>query len=115
LHDIVDDSRRTGRGSEGLVVAIGIQGEFADQGAVLGHNAHVLVGDEEDHALALVGLADPDVAEAAEVAEGDAARFVHLVVPDTELRWFLWCWWVSLDPRVEGEQRRLQLPSTVED
>jgi hypothetical protein len=51
-----------------LVVAAGIEGERADQAAVVGEHADVLVGHEQSDALVLVGGAEADVVDAAEVA-----------------------------------------------
>ena len=52
---------------EGLVVAIGVDGQFAEERAVLADDSNVWAGHEEaDHAVS-VGGADADVAQAAEV------------------------------------------------
>ncbi len=54
---------------EGLVVAVGVEGEFADELAVLEvDDAYVLVGDQEFDLSSFVGSADADVVEAAVVA-----------------------------------------------
>jgi hypothetical protein len=57
----------------GLVVAGGVQGEFAEQVSVVGDDADVSLVDEQEHLAAGVGLADADVVEAAVVAQGDGA------------------------------------------
>jgi hypothetical protein len=47
---------------EGLVVAVGVEGEFADELAgVCVDDAYVLVGDEELDRSSFVGSADADV------------------------------------------------------
>ena len=54
---------------EGLVVACGVEGEFADELAgVCVDDADVAVGDEELDRSSLVGSADADVVESAVVA-----------------------------------------------
>src|SRR4029077_4078444 len=67
--EIVDQSRPGG--AERLVVAARVEGELAEQAAVLANDANVLVGDEQADGLAGVGAAEADVVEAGEVAEGD--------------------------------------------
>jgi hypothetical protein len=44
----------------GLVVAGGIEGEFADERAVVGEDAHVPVGDEQADGLVVVVVGAPD-------------------------------------------------------
>jgi hypothetical protein len=67
----------------GLVVAIGVEGEFAEELAGGGvDDADVEVGDEQDDVGSGVGSADADVVEAAGVAEGDDAGVVDAVVAD---------------------------------
>jgi hypothetical protein len=54
---------------DGLVVAVGVEGEFADELAVFEvDDADVLVGDQELDCSSFVGSADADVVEFAVVA-----------------------------------------------
>jgi hypothetical protein len=62
-----------------LVVAVGVDGEFAEGLAVVGDDAYVLVGDEEQDAGAGVSAADTDVDEFGPVAEGDLAGLVDAI------------------------------------
>ena len=64
------DSRPAPPDAAGLVVPGGVQGQLAEEGAVVGEDPDVLVGDEEVDEFAAVGSADADVVEAAEVAAG---------------------------------------------
>jgi hypothetical protein len=57
----------------GLVVAGGVEGEFAEQLSVVGDDADVQVVDQQQDAAAGVGLADADVVQPAVVAQGDGA------------------------------------------
>src|SRR5207302_2718744 len=72
-HDIADDSRWPGGGSEGLIVTGGVDGEAADELAIEGDDADVLVRDEQRHLLVIEGGAQADVVQTAEIAEGDPA------------------------------------------
>jgi hypothetical protein len=54
-----------------LVVAVGVDGEFSEEFAVVGDDADVLVGDQEQDLGACVGAADADVDELGSVAQGD--------------------------------------------
>src|SRR5919202_4736650 len=74
---------------EGLVVAAGIDGQRAQQGAVLREYPHLGVSDQDRYPLALVGLAHGDVTKAAQVAEGDPALLVDAVATDPEVDWGL--------------------------
>jgi hypothetical protein len=56
-----------------LVVARRIEGASAEQLAVIGDDANVLVVDEEGDALVGVLAADTDVVQATQVAERDPA------------------------------------------
>jgi hypothetical protein len=56
-----------------LVIALGVEAESADQPALLGDDPDVGSGDEENLAV-LVFHADGDVAEPAEVTQGDLSR-----------------------------------------
>jgi len=72
-----------GGSAEGLVVAVGVEGEVAEELAGGGvDDAHVQVGDEEDDGGSGVFLAEADVVEATLVAEGDSSGFVDAVVAD---------------------------------
>lgn len=79
-HDIVDNFRPAAWGSEALVIAVGVEHEFAQKGSVLADHTHVLVGHQEAAGHTGVGPSEADVAESAEVAEGDPALVVHPVV-----------------------------------
>src|SRR5205085_2716148 len=68
-----------------LVVASRVEGQLADEEAVLVDHADVVVGNEEGYALPFVGLADRDVSKAAEIAEGDPTFGVDAVPPDPEV------------------------------
>jgi hypothetical protein len=63
------DSRAAEGDPARLVIAGGVEGQLADQGAVVGEDADVVVGDEEVDGFAAVSPAEADVVEAAEVAE----------------------------------------------
>src|SRR2546428_462496 len=65
--------------SERLVIAIGVEGESADQFAVLSDDPDIGAGDQESDLAVLMGEADGDVAELAEVTEGDLSKGVYLV------------------------------------
>jgi hypothetical protein len=66
-----------------LVVAVGVEDEFAEEFAGFGvDDADVEVVNEEEHGCVGVGLTDADVVESAVVTEGDDAGFVDLVVPN---------------------------------
>lgn len=80
----------------GLVVAAGVEGEFAEQLAVFGHHLHVKVGDQDQDPSAGVPAAQPDVVQPAVVAKGDHAAVVDLARaeeqvepprPDVPSRW----------------------------
>jgi len=62
-----------------LVIAIGVEGESADQFAVLSDDPDIGAGDQESDLAVLMGEADGDVAELAEVTEGDLSKGVDLV------------------------------------
>jgi len=63
--------------------AIGVDGQFAEERAVLADDSNLGAGHKEaDHAVS-VGGADADVAQAAEAAEGDGAAAVDAVMAGT--------------------------------
>ena len=67
----------------GLVVAVGVEGELAEEFAGGGvDDADVEVGDEDDDVGSGVGPADADVVELAVVPQGDDAGVVDAVVAD---------------------------------
>jgi hypothetical protein len=69
--------------SGGLVVAGGVQDEFAQKLAGGGgDHADVQVFDEHDHVGSGVGSSDADVVEPTVVADGDGAGVVDTVVAD---------------------------------
>jgi hypothetical protein len=65
-----------------LVVAGGVEGELADEVAVLGEDADVEVVGEDQDPVAGVASAEADVVEAAVVAQGDRAVVADAVVAD---------------------------------
>jgi hypothetical protein len=65
-----------------LVIARGVEDQFAEQRAVLANHPDVLVSHQRADGHTGVGTSQADVAEAAEVTEGDPALLVHPVVPD---------------------------------
>jgi hypothetical protein len=65
-----------------LVIASGVQGQFAEQLAILGDDAHVSARNQKDDLLAPALEADVEMTEAAEVAESDAAFGVEPVAAD---------------------------------
>ena len=69
--------------AEGLVVAVGVEGEAAEEVAGFGvDDADVAVGDEGEDAGAGVCAAEADVSELAVVADGDDAAGVDAVAAD---------------------------------
>ena len=67
----------------GLVVAGGVEGEFAEEFAGGGvDDGDVEVLGKQDHVGSRVGSIDADVAESACDPQGDAASLVDLVVAD---------------------------------
>jgi hypothetical protein len=62
-----------------LVIAGGIEDWFAELRSVLADHADVLVGHQQAHAHTGVGPTQADMAEAADVAQGDPAMLVHPV------------------------------------
>jgi len=55
-HDIVDNSRSATWRPQALVIAVGVEDEFAQKGAVLADQPHVLVGHQEADGHTGVGL-----------------------------------------------------------
>ena len=72
-------------GCDGLVGAVGVECEVAQELAVEVDDADVSVGDEELHGLAFVGSSDADFVEATEMAQADLASVVDLVLADPEV------------------------------
>jgi len=73
---MVAESRPAGRCAEGLVVASRIEGELTQQRAVLGDDVDVAAGAEQGDGLVLVGAADGDVAEPAEITQSERSTLV---------------------------------------
>ena len=68
---------------EWLVVAVGVEGELAQEFAGVGvDDTDVEVGDEGEDALAAMFAAEADVAESAVVAQGHHPAVVDLVAAD---------------------------------
>ena len=65
-----------------LVVAGGVEGELSEEFAVLGEDADIEVGDEEQDPGSGVASADSDVVELAVVAEGDSSHLVDAVLAE---------------------------------
>ena len=89
-------------GCEGLVVAGGVEREFADEFSVGCDDADGLVGDEELDLASFVGSADADVVEPARVAQADLAVRVDGVVADPEVCRGLRGRWFGLQARAVG-------------
>jgi hypothetical protein len=68
--DIADKPWASRGCAQGLVIAGWIEGEFAEERAVLTDNPDVLVGDEEENGLADVSAADADVVQATKARAG---------------------------------------------
>jgi len=99
-HDIVDSVSRPGRIPRGG--RVWAEGEPSEDGAVLGQDADVLVGDQEGDGLVFVGAANADVVEAAEVADGDPAGLVDAIVANAVVDRWRCRGGAGLDARVEG-------------
>jgi hypothetical protein len=63
-----------------LVASVGVEGELSQKHSVGGDDADLGASDEEYDLAVAVGGADRDVAELAEVAQGDLASGVDAVV-----------------------------------
>src|ERR1700680_1326540 len=70
---------------EGLVVADGVDGQGAEEFALLGHHADLCAGHEHHDGFVAVSCSDADVSEAAAIAQGDRAKLVDAVVTDAIL------------------------------
>jgi hypothetical protein len=70
----------------GLVVAGGVQYEFAyELAVVLGDDAQVEVAGQDQHAGPGPGVADADVVQLAGVTDGEFAVFVDAVAADSKV------------------------------
>jgi hypothetical protein len=87
------------KGAEGLVVAARIEGELAEQGAVVGDDADVSAGDQEGDRPVSVGSTERDV------AQGHRAFQVGPVLADAEVPGRLRCGGVGLETGGGGDQR----------
>ena len=65
-----------------MVVAAGVEGEFADEVAGFGEDADVAVVGEDQDSLAGVSSAESDVVQAAVVAQGGSAAGADAVLAD---------------------------------
>ena len=99
--------------TERLVAAVGVDGELAEQGAVGGDDAHVGAGDKEEDLAVAAGGADWDVAQLAEVAQGDFALGVDAVATRPVVGGCFGLWGPGLDARVEDDQRGLPAQGSV--
>jgi hypothetical protein len=78
--------------AEWLVIAVWVESQSPDELPVVGDDADVGASDQQSDFAVLVGDADRDVAELAEVAESDLAGGVNLVVADAVVDgWGLLC------------------------
>ena len=68
--------------AEWVVNACGVESQGPDEFAIVGEDADVGPGDEEADLAVLMGCSNRDVVEPAQVAEGDRACGVNLVVAD---------------------------------
>jgi len=104
--DIVDTCLTTSWTNLGLPKgdACGVEGELANQGAVLGQDPDLCIGDQQPHPLAGIGAADGDVAEPAQVAEGDPARAVYAVLANAEVDGWNRGLGACLEAGVEGDE-----------
>src|SRR5581483_7331936 len=93
--------------AEGLVVAGRVDGEGAQELAVLGDDSDVGAGHEEAHLAVLVLDAHRDVAESAQVAEGQLAEAVDLVAAHAVVDWGRALGGMGLEPAVEDGGRDL--------
>jgi hypothetical protein len=99
--------------SEGLVIAIGVDGESPDELAIVGDDADVWAGNQELDSEVFVSDADGDMAKLAEVAEGDLTAGIDLVLADAVV---LGCWLASglgLDAGVEDGDGSLSIKGPV--
>ena len=103
-HDIVDNFRSAAWGPEGLVIAVGVEDEFAQKRPVLTDHPDVLVGHQEADGHTGVGPPEADVAKSAEVAEGDPALVVHPVVADAVVDGGICSLGPGLEAGVEGSE-----------
>src|SRR5712691_7584614 len=70
---------------EGLVVAGWVDGQSAEELALLGHDSDLSAGHEDVDGFVVVSGSDADVSEPAAVAQGDRAGLVDAVVTDAVL------------------------------
>src|SRR5207245_8170614 len=94
---------------EWLVVAGGVDGESAEQFAVLGHDADLSTSHEDVDRLVAVSRSDADVSEAAAVAQRHGAGLVDAVATDAVLDGSELSRGSGLDPGGEGFGRRAAL------
>src|SRR2546430_3470067 len=75
----VSGHRRPGALFHPLVVAVSVESQLAQDGAVLGDHLEVGSGDEKSHRQPLVLVADVEVTESTQVTHGHATTAVELV------------------------------------
>ena len=92
-HDIEDSfsayvsgHRRPGLLANLLVTAFGVKSQLAQDGAVLGDDSDRGSCDQERDRFALVLVADVEMAETAEVTDGDLSATIELVAADSVLK-----------------------------
>ena len=98
---------------ERLVVAGGVDGQGAEELAVLGHDADLSAGHEDQDGFVAVSGSDADVSEAAAIAQGDGAGLVDTVMTDPVLDGSGLSSGPGLDPRRKGLPRGAPIKGTV--
>jgi len=87
---------------EGLVVAGGVDGQRAEEFALLGHDPDLSASREDVDRFVPVSGSDADVSEPAPVAQGDRAGLVDAVMTDAILEGNELSSRSGLNPRSEG-------------
>ena len=109
MQDIVDRPAA----SQTVVVSIWLESQRSEELAVLGDDADVGVGDEKVDLPVLVRGADADVAEPAQVAQGDRAEAIDFVLADAVVDRGWLVEWLGFDECIEDGHRRLPIEGAV--
>ncbi|MDQ6920234.1 MAG: hypothetical protein M3170_01370 [Candidatus Dormibacteraeota bacterium] len=96
-----------------MVASVGVEGELSQKHSVGGDDADVGASDEEYDLAVAVGGADGDVAQLAEVAQGDLAGGVDAVPANPVVGWSLRLNRPGLEAGVEDDERGLPAEGTV--
>ena len=80
-HDIADECTS----AEALVIAGGVKGQLAEQRAFLGDYTDMVPDDEKADGAVLVSQPEADVAEPAEIAQGDSTKAVDFILANSEM------------------------------